>query len=145
MMIQPAGSGQVQYPYTAPAKLGVQAAAMIEPAAIGAAANGTGGAAPGGVSESGSVEGKNALKRMDEIECETCANRQYQDGSDDPSVSMQSPTKVDSKAAASTVRKHEYEHVNNEQARAEKEDREVVSQSVVLHTTRHETRRTPSD
>ncbi len=128
MMISPVGSGG--YDYTPPVKLGVQAAAIAPVQAPGPAAS----QENGGAEQPGGVEGANALKRMDEIECQTCANRQYQDGSDDPSVSMQSPTKIDSKAAASAVRKHEYEHVNNEQARAERDGREVVSQSVRLHT-----------
>ncbi len=132
MMIPPVGINQ--YDYTAPVKLGVQAAA-IEPAqAAGPAAKGASPQDNAGIQAPGGVAGQDALKRLDEVECQTCANRRYQDGSDDPSVSMQSPTKVDAKAAASTVRKHEYEHVNNEQADAEQEGREVVSQSVRLHT-----------
>ncbi len=131
MMIPPVGASQ--YDYTPPIKLGIQAAAIEPIQAAGPAAK---GASPqdGGIQEPGGVQGQNALKRMDEIECQTCANRRYQDESDDSSVSMQSPTKVAPGAAASAVRKHEYEHVNNEQADAEQEDREIVSQSVRLHT-----------
>lgn len=66
--------------------------------------------------------------------CETCEKRKYQDGSDDPSVSFQTPTRIDPDTAAATVRGHEMEHVFHEQARAEREDRKVVSQSVMLHT-----------
>lgn len=67
-------------------------------------------------------------------ECQTCKNRKYQDGSDDPSVSFQTPTEIDPKAAASIVRSHEQEHVSHEQAKADREGRKVVSQTVTLHT-----------
>lgn len=73
-------------------------------------------------------------KTGEEGRCETCEKRKYQDGSDDPSVSFQTPTQIDPNTAAATVRGHEMEHVFHEQARAEREDRKVVSQSVMLHT-----------
>lgn len=66
----------------------------------------------------------------DDGECQTCKNRKYQDGSDDPGVSFKSPTKVSSGSAESAVRAHEYEHVNRNQAKAAREDQEVVYQSV---------------
>jgi hypothetical protein len=65
-------------------------------------------------------------------ECQTCKNRKYVDGSDDPSVSFQSPAHISPGQAASRVMSHEHEHVSHEQARAEKEDRKVVSQTVSL-------------
>ena len=67
-------------------------------------------------------------------ECKTCASRQYVDGSSDSTVSFQSPTHVAPGQAAAAVSSHESEHVANEQARAEGEGREVVSQSVRLIT-----------
>lgn len=67
-------------------------------------------------------------------ECQTCKNRKYQDGSDDPGVSFKSATKVNPDAAASAVRGHEMEHVYRNQAKAAREDREVVSQSVRIKT-----------
>ena len=73
-------------------------------------------------------------RRFDSFECQTCKNRRYQDGSDDMGVSFQTPTKVDPKAAASKVKSHEMEHVGRNQAKAEREGREVVSQSVTLKT-----------
>ena len=45
-------------------------------------------------------------------ECQTCKNRKYQDGSDE-NVSFKSPQKISPQAAASRVRGHEQEHVNN--------------------------------
>ena len=71
---------------------------------------------------------------MEEAECQTCKNRKYQDGSDDPGVSFKTATNVAPELAASAVRGHEQEHVVREQAKAQREDRKVVSQSVTLHT-----------
>ncbi|MCI8910207.1 MAG: hypothetical protein HFG09_05965 [Oscillibacter sp.] len=69
-----------------------------------------------------------------EAECQTCKERKYQDGSDDPGVSFKTASHIDPNQAASVVRGHEQEHVVREQAKAAREDREVVSQSVTLHT-----------
>lgn len=70
----------------------------------------------------------------EEGKCQTCAKRKYQDESDDPGVSFQTPTRVGPDQAASAVRGHEMEHVVREQAKAKREDRRVVSQSVTYHT-----------
>ncbi|MCL1848366.1 MAG: hypothetical protein FWF83_01650 [Clostridiales bacterium] len=67
-------------------------------------------------------------------ECQTCKSRKYQDRSDDPGVSYQTPTSIRPEKAASAVRAHENEHVSREQAKASRTGREVVSQSVVLKT-----------
>ena len=67
-------------------------------------------------------------------ECQSCKNREYVDVSNDPGVSFKSPTKVAPSQAASAVSAHEGEHVTNEQARAKEEGREVISQTVVLHS-----------
>lgn len=71
---------------------------------------------------------------LKEGECETCEKRKYQDGSDDPGVSFKTPTNIKPEQAASAVRGHEMEHVVREQAKAGREGREVVSQSVTMHT-----------
>lgn len=83
----------------------------------------------------------NLQKRLDKLkaeedngECETCKNRKYQDESDDPGVSFKSASKVAKGAAGAAVRSHEQEHVVRERAKAEREGREVVSQSVVIKT-----------
>lgn len=78
------------------------------------------------------VEG--AQKAAEEGKCETCEQRKYQDGSDDPGVSFKTPTRMSPDQAAGAVRGHEQEHVVREQAKAAREDRRVVSQSVTLHT-----------
>ena len=67
-------------------------------------------------------------------ECQTCEQRRYQDGSNDMGVSFKTPTRIAPEAAGAMVRSHEQEHVTRERAKAEREDREVVSQSVTLHT-----------
>jgi len=79
-------------------------------------------------------QSKSAQEVMEESECQTCKNRKYQDGSDDPGVSFKSPTHIDPSMAAAQVRGHEMEHVVREQAAARMEDRKVVSQSVTYHT-----------
>ncbi|MCH5347981.1 MAG: hypothetical protein J1E40_01535 [Oscillospiraceae bacterium] len=73
-------------------------------------------------------------RRFDSFECQTCKNRRYQDGSDDPGVSFQTPTKVNPNAAGAAVRSHEQEHVSRNQAKARQEGKEIVSQSVTIHT-----------
>jgi hypothetical protein len=65
-------------------------------------------------------------------ECQTCKNRRYQDGSDDPGVSYKTASKIAPETAASAVRGHESEHVYRNRAKAAREGREVVSQTVVL-------------
>ena len=80
------------------------------------------------------AKSKSAQEVMAEGECQTCKERKYQDGSDDPGVSFKTPTNVAPELAALAVRGHEQEHVVREQAEARREGREVVSQSVTYHT-----------
>lgn len=79
------------------------------------------------------IYGEKTLKKIGVIDCKTCAERTYVDGSDDPGVSFKTPGKIAPEASASVVLSHELEHVSNEQAKAQAENREVVSQSVTLH------------
>jgi hypothetical protein len=67
-------------------------------------------------------------------ECQTCRNRQYQDRSDDPTVSFQTPTRVSREGAYEAVVAHEKEHVQHEQARAQATGRKVVYQQVSVRT-----------
>ena len=80
------------------------------------------------------VEGESPAESVEKAECETCKNRMYQDGSDDPGVSFKTATKLSPDEAASAVRSHEQEHVVRERAKAQREGRRVVSQSVTIHT-----------
>ena len=68
-----------------------------------------------------------------EGECEACANRKYQDGSDEM-VSFKSATHISPDAAATAVRAHEGEHVSNAYDKAAKNDGKVLRASVAIHT-----------
>lgn len=80
------------------------------------------------------VGAEGAQAAVEDGKCQTCEKRKYQDESDDMGVSFQTPTNISPEQAASAVRGHENEHVVREQAKAQREDRKVVSQSVTLHT-----------
>lgn len=92
------------------------------------------GAAGNTAAVNGSLEGSDVARKKVNEPCQTCESRAYQDGSDDPGVSFKSAAHIDPDVAASVVMGHEMEHVAHEQARAKQEDRQVLSQSVVLHT-----------
>ena len=81
-----------------------------------------------------SKEVKDAQEVAEGGECQTCAKRKYQDGSNDPGVSFKTAAHIDPKQSAATVRGHEMEHVVRNRAKAEREGREIVSQSVTLST-----------
>lgn len=87
--------------------------------------------------EKGNGTGKAAKsssgKEVENGECQTCANRSYQDGSNDPGVSFKTPTKVAPGAAASAVRAHEAEHVSRNASKAESEGMNAHS-TVSIHT-----------
>lgn len=87
---------------------------------------------PSGEERKVGAEGVQAT--VEEGKCQTCEKRKYQDGSDDMGVSFQTPTRIAPEQVASAVRGHENEHVVRERAKAQQEDRRVVSQSVTLHT-----------
>ena len=72
-------------------------------------------------------------KRDPDYKCEACANRKYQDGSDEM-VSFKSATHISPEAAATAVRAHEGEHVSNAYDKAEKNDGKVLRASVAIHT-----------
>lgn len=80
------------------------------------------------------AQGAEGPEAVDDGECQTCERRKYQDGSNDMGVSFKTPTRIAPEAAGAAVRSHEQEHVSRERAKAEREDRRVVSQSVTLHT-----------
>lgn len=76
------------------------------------------------------IFGEKVLKQRGIIPCMTCESRTYVDGSDDPGVSFKSPGRISPEASDAVVAAHEGEHVVNERAKAEQEDREVISQNV---------------
>ncbi|MBR5637639.1 MAG: hypothetical protein IKW81_11985 [Pseudobutyrivibrio sp.] len=74
-----------------------------------------------------------AAKRAGVIECETCASRKYQDGSDEQ-VSFKSAQHISPRAAAARVRGHEAEHVSNAYDKAKEAGGKVLNASVSIHT-----------
>jgi len=87
---------------------------------------------PGNAADADKI--KSAQEVFEEAECQTCAERKYQDGSNDPGVSFKAATHLSPEEAATAVRGHEMEHVVRNQAKAAREGREIVSQSVTIHT-----------
>jgi len=80
--------------------------------------------------------GENTAAPLDALtppgECKTCASRKYVDDSSDPSVSFQTPTSVSANMSTAAVASHENEHVGNERAKAYRDDREIINQTVTL-------------
>ena len=66
-------------------------------------------------------------------ECQTCANRKYQDGSDEM-VSFKSAQHISPQASASRVMAHEMEHVSNAYKKAAQGNGKVLQASVSLKT-----------
>jgi hypothetical protein len=93
---------------------------------------------PEGLAAYAKAETTEKIKGMKELaaltECQTCKNRKYQDVSNDPSVSFQTPTNINPGQSAAVVLAHEYEHVSNEKAKAQEEGRRIVSQNVRLES-----------
>ena len=77
---------------------------------------------------------KKAGKRSSPEECETCANRKYQDGSDEGNVSFKTASHVSPESAGARVRAHEGEHVSNAYKKAAQKNGKVVNASVSIHT-----------
>lgn len=68
-------------------------------------------------------------------ECQTCKNRKYQDGSDEPGVSFKQPGHIAPENAAAKVFSHEQEHISNAQNEARQDkNKKIVSQSVRMYS-----------
>ncbi len=135
------GAGQVMPGAAGPtaAGFGQEKAGQVMPGAAEQSAAGLGqekaGQSAAGLGQTETEQSAAGVQGVSgEKECQTCKERKYQDGSDDPGVSYQTPTHISPEQAASAVRGHEMEHVVREQASAEREGRRVVSQSVTMHT-----------
>lgn len=114
----------------------VPAVPPVEAMAAGAGAENGAAVDHGAPANEGLARDKATAKVMNDQfakDCQTCKNRKYQDGSNDPGVSFKSPQSIDPSVAASVVMGHEQEHVAHEQAKAKQEGGKVVSQTVVLH------------
>lgn len=81
----------------------------------------------------GKVGAGSQSKEIGEEECETCAERKYQDVSNDCSVSFQTPQHISPQASAAVVRSHEQEHVSHAVAEGKEENKELLSTTVNLH------------
>lgn len=73
------------------------------------------------------------MVRSGKINCETCENRKYKDGSDEM-VSFKAPTHIAPEAAASAVMAHEQEHVGNAYSEAGSQNGQVIQASVRIKT-----------
>lgn len=73
-------------------------------------------------------------RRVEKGECQTCKNRKYVDGSHENDVSFKTPTHIDPGASASAVMGHERMHLSNAVAEGNKENKELVSATITLHT-----------
>ena len=87
----------------------------------------------GGVDATSGINGKTVEKTDPGYKCQSCANRKYQDGSDE-NVSFKSATNIAPEAAASAVRGHEQEHVSNAYDKAAQNNGKVISATVQIHT-----------
>lgn len=76
---------------------------------------------------------KRAGRKSSPAECQTCSERKYQDGSDED-VSFKAAAHIDPNAAASRVRSHEQEHVNNAYKEAAQNNGKVISCNVSINT-----------
>ncbi len=110
-------------------------------AAVAGVGSATGIQKPGSIDTTGHKIGSDGKpeptkedKRVGKAECETCKNRKYVDGSNDPGVSFKAPAHIDPSAAPGRVMGHEQEHVAHARAEGSKENKELVSVSVTLHT-----------
>lgn len=79
-------------------------------------------------------EQKKAGRKSSPADCKTCKTRKYQDGSDEANVSFKSASHISPEAAGAAVRAHENEHVNNAYNKAAKDNGEVLSATVSIHT-----------
>lgn len=74
-----------------------------------------------------------ANKSEPATECQTCANRKYQDGSGEM-VSFKTAQHISPMESATRVRAHEQEHVSNAFSNAAKDGGKVLQASVALKT-----------
>ncbi len=99
----------------------------------GAAGSVSGVGGPGVVKNPGESKEVAPGKRVSPAECETCARRKYQDGSDEM-VSFKSAAHISPTEAPAKVRAHEMEHVSNAYKKAEEKGGKVLQASVKLQT-----------
>jgi len=69
-------------------------------------------------------------KKIGVVECITCANRKYQDGSTDTGVSFKNAAHISPENAFAVVSAHEQEHVHEAKSRTNQEGGKLISASV---------------
>lgn len=70
--------------------------------------------------------------RVKQVECQTCKNRKYVDGSNESDVSFKAPGHIDPGQSYATVMSHEQEHMSNARQKTSGSDARLVSASVSL-------------
>jgi len=75
----------------------------------------------------------NSSRKVQPVECQTCKNRKYQDGSDEM-VSFKTPGRIKPEESYGKVMAHEQEHVTNAIAEGNEKNKELVSATVSLKT-----------
>lgn len=73
-------------------------------------------------------------KNVSQVECQTCKNRRYVDGSNEGNVSFKTPQHVSPEASFAAVYAHEQEHVRNAEVEGGGENAKLLRASVQLHT-----------
>lgn len=70
--------------------------------------------------------------KVKQVECQTCKNRKYVDGSDEGDVSFKAPGHIDPGQSYATVMSHEQEHVANARQKTASADARLISATVSL-------------
>lgn len=70
--------------------------------------------------------------KVQPVECQTCKERKYVDGSNDPDVSFKTPGHISPESSYAKVSSHEREHVANAVAEGAKPNAQLVSSTVTL-------------
>ena len=69
-------------------------------------------------------------KKIGVVECSTCANRKYQDGSNDTGVSFKNAAHISPDNAFAVVSSHEQEHVQEAKSRTSQKGGKLISASI---------------
>lgn len=81
------------------------------------------------------VQTENTVEQSSKVEateCQTCKNRKYQDGSNDPNVSFKAPGHISPEQSYGKVMSHELEHVANARTESSKPGAKLISATVSL-------------
>lgn len=73
-----------------------------------------------------------SASKVKPVECETCKNREYVDGSNEMDVSFKTPGKIDASQSYAKVSAHERQHVANAIEKASKPNAQLMSANVTL-------------